>query len=86
VERAPFGGLVLLSSLCTSQDQPKVLSDAWKAIREMDMEREHTTDRASEYVKPEVRDYGDLRELTAARPTGGHTDVPLGTPAPNVFS
>jgi hypothetical protein len=50
------------------------------------MDQQHTSDRPAEYVMPEVRDYGDLRELTAARPTGGHTDVPLGTPAPNVFS
>jgi hypothetical protein len=50
------------------------------------MDQQHTSDRPTEYVKPEVRDYGDLRELTAARPAGSHTDVPLGTPAPNVFS
>ena len=42
----------------------------------------------AEYQKPEVTDYGDLRELTATSPTGHHTDVPLGTPVPpfDIFS
>ena len=39
-----------------------------------------------EYTKPEIRDYGELRELTAANAHGGHTDVPKGSPGPNVFS
>ena len=43
---------------------------------------------ASEYTKPEVKDYGDLRELTAANTTGTKTDVPKGTPVPpfSIFS
>ena len=41
-----------------------------------------------EYEKPEVKDYGDLRELTTTAPTGTHTDVPIGTPVPpfSIFS
>jgi hypothetical protein len=41
-----------------------------------------------EYEKPEVKDYGDLRELTATAPTGNQTDVPKGTPVPpfSIFS
>jgi hypothetical protein len=38
-----------------------------------------------EYKKPEIRDYGELRELTAANASGTITDVPKGSPAPNVF-
>jgi hypothetical protein len=41
---------------------------------------------APEYTKPEVKDYGDLRELTAALARGTHTDVPQNTQGPNVFS
>ena len=43
---------------------------------------------AVDYEKPEVKDYGDLRELTATAPTGNQTDVPKGTPVPpfNIFS
>ena len=33
-----------------------------------------------EYEKPEIKEYGDLRELTARRTTAGLTDVPSGTP------
>ena len=33
-----------------------------------------------EYTRPEVKDYGTLRELTAASVNGSHTDVPIGTP------
>ncbi len=40
----------------------------------------------AEYVKPKISDYGDLQELTAANARGGTTDVPKGSPAPNVFS
>lgn len=39
-----------------------------------------------EYKKPEIRDYGELRKLTAATAAGSHTDVPKGSSAPNVFS
>ena len=41
-----------------------------------------------EYTKPEIKDYGDLKELTAASSGGNHTDVPLGTPVPpfTIFS
>lgn len=38
------------------------------------------------YEKPEIKDYGDLRELTQIQATGTHTDVPKGFPGPNVFS
>ena len=43
---------------------------------------------AVEYEKPEVKDYGDLRELTATHITGSATDVPKGTPVPpfSIFS
>jgi hypothetical protein len=34
----------------------------------------------AEYTKPEIQDYGDLKELTAASTTGTRTDVPLGSP------
>jgi hypothetical protein len=40
----------------------------------------------TEYKKPEVHDYGSLQDLTAASAAGGVTDVPKGTPGPNVFS
>ena len=45
-------------------------------------------DVAAAYEKPEVKDYGDLRELTAAQATGTQTDVPKGTPVPpfSIFS
>jgi hypothetical protein len=43
------------------------------------MEKDAT---AVEYEKPEVKDYGDLRELTATQTKGTKTDVPLGTPVP----
>lgn len=39
-----------------------------------------------EFTEPEIRDYGDLRELTANVTTAGFTDVPPGTPGPVVFS
>jgi hypothetical protein len=41
---------------------------------------------AVEYEKPQIRDYGELRELTASLTTVGTTDVPKGTPGPIVFS
>jgi hypothetical protein len=47
------------------------------------MDRKVTTE---EYTKPEVKEYGDLRELTAAQLSGTRTDVPSGSPAPFVFS
>ena len=34
---------------------------------------------AVEYEKPEVKVYGDLRELTADQRKGTHADVPLGS-------
>ncbi len=42
----------------------------------------------AQYEKPQVVDYGELRELTATQATGTHTDVPKGTPVPpfNIFS
>jgi hypothetical protein len=43
---------------------------------------EQTTHETPEYTKPEVKDYGDLRELTARNATGNQTDVPKGTPVP----
>jgi hypothetical protein len=48
----------------------------------------HETSEATGYVKPEVVDYGDLREVTAALTTGTRTDVPKGTPVPpfSIFS
>ena len=42
-----------------------------------------------QYEKPELREYGDLRELTARRTVSGLTDVPSGTPGgpgDNLFS
>jgi len=45
-----------------------------------------TEETKIEYTKPQVRDYGELRELTASQITGTITDVPLGAPAPHVFS
>jgi hypothetical protein len=39
-----------------------------------------------EYRKPQIRDYGDLRQLTAAHVAGHITDVPRGAPLPNIFS
>jgi hypothetical protein len=43
---------------------------------------------AAAYVKPEIRDYGTLREATAGSSSGSKVDVPLGTPVPpfNIFS
>jgi hypothetical protein len=35
-----------------------------------------------EYAKPEVVDYGELRDLTAASVNGSTTDVPLNTTSP----
>jgi hypothetical protein len=47
------------------------------------MEQERTR---PEYEKPQIKDYGDLRELTQAQTTGTHTDVPKGAPAPFILS
>ena len=50
---------------------------------------EKTTQEAVvEYEKPQIRDYGDLKDLTAGTLAGTHTDVPLGTPVPpfSIFS
>ena len=43
---------------------------------------------AVDYEKPDVKDYGDLRELTAQQVTGDQTDVPKGTHVPpfSIFS
>jgi hypothetical protein len=35
-----------------------------------------------EYAKPEIRDLGELKELTAVTTNKGLTDVPKGTPGP----
>jgi hypothetical protein len=43
---------------------------------------QHETPRPAEYEKPQIADYGDLRELTATQSTGTRTDVPKGTPVP----
>jgi hypothetical protein len=45
------------------------------------MEKRESPEAAA-YVKPEVIDYGDLRELTATNFTGNQTDVPKHTPVP----
>lgn len=49
---------------------------------------EKTNTEPVEYTKPEIRDYGDLKELTGGLIAGTHTDVPLGTPVPpfSIFS
>jgi len=39
-----------------------------------------------EYVAPAIVDYGDIVEITAAAASGGHTDVPINTNGPDVFS
>ena len=46
------------------------------------------TTETPEYIKPEVKDYGDLKELTATASTGTQTDVPKGTHVPpfSIFS
>lgn len=48
---------------------------------------EKTTEQV-EYAAPEIIDYGDLKELTAATKVGTKTDVPFGTPVPpfSIFS
>jgi hypothetical protein len=35
-----------------------------------------------EYEKPEIRDLGELKELTSVTTSKGVTDVPKGTPGP----
>ena len=50
------------------------------------MDKETREGTEVEYTKPKIRDYGDLKELTASVTTSGTTDVPKGTPGPNVFS
>jgi hypothetical protein len=49
---------------------------------------QHESHRPAEYETPRIRDYGDLRELTATASTGTQTDVPKGTPVPpfSIFS
>jgi hypothetical protein len=41
-----------------------------------------TKDAPTEYEKPEITDYGTLRDLTTATSTGVSIDVPRGTPVP----
>lgn len=45
-------------------------------------------DTEATYEKPEIREYGDLRELTTSQTSQGCTDVPSGTPYGNgiIFS
>jgi hypothetical protein len=45
------------------------------------MEKEPREAPEVEYEKPKIRDYGDLKELTAASKQGAITDVPKGFPA-----
>jgi hypothetical protein len=42
-------------------------------------EVEHTEELELEYTKPEIVDYGDLREITA-QGGGLFSDVPIGAP------
>jgi hypothetical protein len=42
-------------------------------------ERPEAESGAPEYGKPEIKDYGDLRELTASHHPGNTWDVPTGT-------
>ena len=39
-----------------------------------------------EYTKPQIRDYGQLQQLTAANLHGADHRHPQGPPAPAVFS
>ncbi len=39
-----------------------------------------------EYGTAEIFDYGDVVDLTASAAKGSVTDVPKGTPGPNVFT
>ena len=41
---------------------------------------DHEAKAAPEYETPEVKDYGDLQDLTNATLTGGFSDVPFGSP------
>ena len=49
---------------------------------------EKTEAAVVEYEKPQIRDYGDLKDLTATGTAMHHTDVPFGTPVPpfSIFS
>lgn len=40
---------------------------------------EHEEKLVPEYEKPEVKDYGDLQELTNATASGIHVDLPIGS-------
>lgn len=42
----------------------------------------HDEEKGIEYSEPEVVDYGELRDLTAASTNGSTTDVPLMTTSP----
>jgi hypothetical protein len=48
----------------------------------MGMEEKKIEEKKIEYQAPEIVDYGDLTELTAALSTGAHTDAsfPSNTP------
>jgi hypothetical protein len=54
----------------------------------MTEDRRDTEEARESYPKPEIRDYGTLKELTAGSSSGHHVDVPRGTPVPpfNIFS
>ena len=43
---------------------------------------EHENSPQIQYERPEVVDYGDLLDLTAAASTGGHTDAAFPTNTP----
>jgi hypothetical protein len=45
-------------------------------------DKDKTAKTAVEYEKPEIKDYGDLRELTATGGGGAHFDIPKGSPGP----
>jgi hypothetical protein len=44
---------------------------------------EPSIERAPEYKKPEIRDYGDLAELTAGNGSHHHHDATFPLPPPN---
>ena len=52
------------------------------------MDVKETRDPGLDYEKPEIRDYGDLKDLTEQLKTGSQTDVPKGTHVPpfSIFS
>lgn len=50
------------------------------------MEDAKNVEAPEEYTKPELHEYGDLRELTAGQLAGSHTDVASGTVVPFILS